>query len=368
MRPAGPFLFLVSHLPSALDDLYAERGGLSRVIENYRPRAQQLELSRAVAQALAEKSVLVAEAGTGTGKTLAYLVPALLARGKTLISTGTKALQDQLFHRDLPRVRAALGLPVQVALLKGRANYLCRHHLERALAGGRLKSREEAAHLQAMARFTQRSTSGDRGELGEVPENSSAWALATSTRENCLGSDCPQFRDCFVMRARKQALEAELVVVNHHLFFADLWLRDEGVGELLPNCHAVILDEAHQLPEAATAFFGTSVTTGQLLDLAQDYEREGLLSEDARTDGNYRLYADSHVGRLSFIRQCRLLDMPLDDIRALLRLRDKPRKGPEADQLLTECLERVMEYIQELTRLKAELKGLRAISARKTAG
>ena len=268
----------MSHLPSALDDWFAACGGLSRAIENYRPRAQQLELSRAVAQALADKSALVAEAGTGTGKTLAYLVPALLAGGKTLISTGTKALQDQLFHRDLPRVRAALGRPVQVALLKGRANYLCHHHLERALAGGRLKSREEAAHLQAMARFARRSASGDRGDLGEVPETSSAWALATSTRENCLGGDCPQLRDCFVMRARKQALEAELVVVNHHLFFADLWLRDEGVGELLPNCHAVILDEAHQLPEAATAFFGMSVTTGQLLDLAQDCEREGLLA------------------------------------------------------------------------------------------
>ncbi len=268
----------MSHLPSALDDWYAANGGLSRAIENYRPRAQQLELSRAVAQALADKSVLVAEAGTGTGKTLAYLVPALLAGGKTLISTGTKALQDQLFHRDLPRVRAALGRPVQTALLKGRANYLCRHHLERALAGGRLRSREEAAHLQAMARFAQRGAGGDRGDLGEVPENSPAWALATSTRENCLGGDCPQFRDCFVMRARKHALEAELVVVNHHLFFADLWLRDEGVGELLPNCQAIILDEAHQLPEAASAFFGTSVTSGQLLDLAQDCVRESLLA------------------------------------------------------------------------------------------
>ena len=278
MQPAGLFLFLVTQLLSALDELYAENGRLSRVVENYRPRLQQLELSRAVAQAMAEKSVLVAEAGTGTGKTLAYLVPALLAGGKTLVSTGTKALQDQLYHRDLPRVRAALGLPVQVALLKGRANYLCRHHLERTLAGGRLRSREEAGHLQAMARFAERSLSGDRSELSEVPENASAWGLATSTRENCLGGDCPQFRDCFVMRARKQALEAELVVVNHHLFFADLWLRDEGVGELLPNCHSVILDEAHQLPDAATVFFGTTLASGQVLDLAQDSEREGLLA------------------------------------------------------------------------------------------
>ena len=185
-------------------------------------------------------------------------------------------MQDQLFDRDLPTVRNALKVPVKLALLKGRANYVCHYHVEQALADGRFLAREEVAHMRAIARFAQTSGSGDKSELASVPERSGAWALATSTRDNCLGQDCPHHKACFVLKARREALAADVVVVNHHLFFADVMLRDEGMAELLPACNAVIFDEAHQLPETATLFFGDSVSTSQLLELARDTRVEAL--------------------------------------------------------------------------------------------
>ncbi len=257
-----------------LATLFSEAGPLAGVIPHYRPRAQQLELAERIATALAQRDRLVVEAGTGTGKTLCYLVPALLQGGKCILSTGSKTLQDQLFHRDIPALRQALHRPIAVALLKGRANYVCHYHLERALADARLVTAEEARHLRRIARFAAVDTSGDRMRLTEVPEDSLAWAYATSSRENCLGSDCPHFQDCFVLKARKKALEADLVVINHHLFFADVWLKDEGAGELLPACNAVIFDEAHQLPEIASLFFGRTVSTGMVVDLTRDVRQE----------------------------------------------------------------------------------------------
>ena len=228
--------------------------------------------------ALEQRERLVVEAGTGTGKTLAYLVPIMLFGGKVILSTGTKTLQDQLFQRDIPAVREALRRPIGVALLKGRANYVCPYHLERGLLDARLKSREEALHLQHIARFAAVTDSGDRMACTDVPEDSPAWAWATSTRDNCLGGECPQHRECFVLKARKKALEADLVVVNHHLFFADVWLKDEGAGELLPASNAVIFDEAHQLPATASLFFGENVTTGMLVDLCRDVRAESSIS------------------------------------------------------------------------------------------
>jgi len=229
-----------------------------------------------IAVAIRDNQVQVAEAGTGTGKTFAYLVPALLSGGKVIISTGTKTLQDQLFLRDLPAVREALKSSASIALLKGRANYVCHYHLQRAIADGRFQSREEAGHIRTIARFAKASMSGDKGQLGAVPEDSGAWAAATSTRENCLGQECPQHGDCFVLAARREALAADIVVVNHHLFFADVILRDDGLGELLPACNTVIFDEAHQLPEIAGLFFGESIGTGQLMDLAHDTRLEAV--------------------------------------------------------------------------------------------
>ena len=235
-------------------------------------------MTRAIAQAMENRGRLVAEAGTGTGKTLAYLVPAMLFGGKVIISTGTKTLQDQLFHRDIPAVREALARPVTVALLKGRANYVCPYHLERNLHDARLRSREEALHMQAIVRFAAVTDAGDRMACGEVPEDSPAWSWATSTRDNCLGGDCPHHKACFVLKARKKALEADIVVVNHHLFFADVWLKDEGAGELLPASNAIVFDEAHQLPETASLFFGETVTTGMLVDLCRDTRAEAAVA------------------------------------------------------------------------------------------
>jgi ATP-dependent DNA helicase DinG len=253
-----------------LDPIFSEDGPLARVVGAFRARPLQLDMARAVASAIQDRTVLVAEAGTGTGKTFAYLAPALRSGGKVIISTGTKTLQDQLFDRDIPTVRNALKLPVTVALLKGRANYVCHHHLERALADGRFASRQDSVDLGRIERFARTSVTGDRADCADVAESAPVWSHVTSTRENCLGSDCAHFDRCFVMQARRQALEADVVVVNHHLFFADLVLRDEGVGELLPACNTVIFDEAHQIPETATLFFGETVSTAQLLTLARD--------------------------------------------------------------------------------------------------
>ncbi len=260
-----------------LERIFASNGVFSSRLASYRFRPQQLDMSKGIAEALAAGGVLVAEAGTGTGKTLAYLVPALLAGGKTIVSTGTKALQDQLYRRDIPAVLEALSLPVKTSLLKGRANYVCHFHLERNLADGRFASADEASVLHKIQRFAATSDSGDRSEATGIRETHPAWAYAVSSRENCLGSECAYFRDCFVMKARKEALESELVVVNHHLFFADLWLRDEGVAELLPASHNVILDEAHQLADTAALFFGQSVSTGQIIDLARDARQAAMV-------------------------------------------------------------------------------------------
>ena len=244
-------------------------------MKGFRERPFQLEMAHSVAETIAGKGRLVAEAGTGTGKTVAYLVPALLSGGKVILSTGTKTLQDQLFDRDIPAVREALNVPVTVALLKGRANYVCHYHLERALNDGRLPSRDEVRHLTEIASFARRTATGDKADCAAVPESASAWFHATSTRENCLGSACPHYDKCFVMEARRKALAADVVVVNHHLFFADLALRDEGVAELLPASNTVIFDEAHQLPETATLFFSESISTTQLTGLARDARLEG---------------------------------------------------------------------------------------------
>ena len=250
-----------------LELLFGPAGPLARAAEGYRPRAQQLEFARAVLEAIEGSSVLIAEAGTGTGKTFAYLVPALLAGGRVIVSTGTKTLQDQLFHRDLPRVRDALGVPVSIALLKGRANYVCLHHLEEAVQEGSFASRDESRHIHAIRRFSKSTRTGDKAECDAVPELSGAWARATSTRENCLGSRCGYYDECFVMRARKEANESDLIVVNHHLFFADLLLRDDGMAQLLPTANTVVFDEAHHLPDLARLFFSESVSTAQVIEL-----------------------------------------------------------------------------------------------------
>ncbi|MDP1997216.1 MAG: ATP-dependent DNA helicase, partial [Gallionella sp.] len=257
-------------MSAEVERFFSEQSPLAAEVASFRPRAQQREMALAVAEAIRDNAILVVEAGTGTGKTFAYLVPALLAGGKVIISTGTKNLQDQLFQKDLPMVRDALKAPVSVALLKGRANYVCHYHLERAQSDGMFKTREDIKHLGKIKHYAKVSDSGDKGGLADVPENAPIWMQVTSTRDNCLGQECPQHKECFVLKARSDAMKADIVVVNHHLFFADVMLRDEGVAELLPACNTVIFDEAHQLPETASLFFGESLSTTLLLDMARD--------------------------------------------------------------------------------------------------
>ncbi|HEX7385745.1 MAG TPA: ATP-dependent DNA helicase [Castellaniella sp.] len=263
--------------PEDLSQVFGPEGPLAGSLSGYVPRVAQLELASAIEDAIASQQVLVAEAGTGTGKTWAYLVPAFLSGGKTLVSTGTRTLQDQLFRRDIPRLREALALPVDVALLKGRSNYVCHYHLDRLTQDSRaLKSREEIPQLREIQRFLRETDSGDKAELPTVPENADLWNRVTSTRENCLGQECPFIKDCFLMKARRHAQEADVVVVNHALFMADLALREEGIADLLPETQLVVFDEAHQLPETATRFLGQSVSLHQILDCMRLAEAAGL--------------------------------------------------------------------------------------------
>ncbi|PIY05854.1 MAG: helicase, partial [Gallionellales bacterium CG_4_10_14_3_um_filter_54_96] len=265
-------------MSAEVERFFSAQSPLASEVSAFRPRAQQREMALAVADAIKNNAILVAEAGTGTGKTFAYLVPALLNGGKVIISTGTKNLQDQLFQKDLPMVRDALKAPVSIALLKGRANYVCHYHLERALNEGRFATREDIRHLGKIKKYAKISSTGDKSGIADVPENAPIWLQVTSTRDNCLGQECPNHKECFVLHARAEAMKADIVVVNHHLFFADVMLKDDGVAELLPACNTVIFDEAHQLPETASLFFGENISTTQLLDLAQDTRVEALTS------------------------------------------------------------------------------------------
>ena len=259
-------------------------GALASEVPGFAARPQQLEMAEAVEQVLAQGETLIVEAGTGTGKTFAYLVPALLSGQKVIISTGTRHLQDQLFHRDLPTVRSALGVPVNAALLKGRANYLCHHRLEVTRSEGRLSSRQQVSQLENIADWSGRTRSGDIAELTGIPEDSPIWPRVTSSADNCIGQQCEWFSKCHVIQARRAAQEADLVVINHHLLCADLALKEEGFGELLPGADVFIIDEAHQLPETAARFFGMTLSSRQLQELAQDSSDE-YIRETAQLEG-----------------------------------------------------------------------------------
>jgi len=343
-----------------LAPIFAPGGTLEKAVEGFRHRPEQAEFAQAVMEAIQSKGALIAEAGTGTGKTFAYLVPALLSGGRVIVSTGTKTLQDQLYHRDLPHVREALSATVDVALLKGRANYVCLHHLEEASAQGTFGSREEALELQKIRRFAATTMSGDRSDCADVAESSPAWARATSTRENCLGSACRHYQECFVMKARKRAAEADLIVVNHHLFFADVVLRDEGLADLLPSAETVIFDEAHHLPDVARLFFGQSLSTTQLLELARDTrlaeaqhakestqlgEAAAALEKAAR---DLRLSLGASPGRIAFnaLRSREAFDAALGDVVGQLAvLRERLAAQEERAEELRNCRIRADECI-----------------------
>ncbi|MEE8728760.1 MAG: ATP-dependent DNA helicase [Rahnella inusitata] len=253
-----------------MTDDFATDGALAQKIEGFKPREPQRLMAQAVSKAISEKQGLVVEAGTGTGKTYAYLAPALRSGKKVIISTGSKNLQDQLYSRDLPKVAAALKFKGRLALLKGRSNYLCLERLEQqSLSGGDLASQalSELAHLRHWSSNTEE---GDISTCNVVPEDSFVWPLVTSTNDNCLGSDCPLYKECFVVKARRKAMDADVVVVNHHLFMADMVVKESGFGELIPQADVMIFDEAHQIPDIASQYFGQQLTSRQLLDMAKD--------------------------------------------------------------------------------------------------
>ena len=323
-------------------------------------------MAQAIHDAIERTAVLVAEAGTGTGKTFAYLVPALLAGGKVIVSTGTKTLQDQLFDRDLPAVRKALAAGASAALLKGRANYVCLYRLRRSAAAG-VPSRDEATQLRRIERFAAASATGDRADLADVPEDAPVWAHATSTRDNCLGQGCPDYGDCFVMRARRNALAADVVVINHHLFFADVVLRDEGISELLPACNTVIFDEAHQLPETARLFFGETVSSTQLVELARDAraelraaggaspELEALANRMEKAARDLRLALGETANRLSWSQALRLPGFAdsLEILQRCLRQLQEPLEAQaERSEGLAACARRAATALAGVARMR----------------
>ena len=307
----------LSPLQQEVAAAFAQGGPLARADSGHVERDVQLRMALGVAQAIDERSALVVEAGTGVGKTFAYLVPALLSGARTLVSTATKSLQDQLFLRDLPWLREALQLPVSVALLKGRGSYLCLHRMAQARQTEDLPDRWAIRTLAKVEQWSHVTVSGDLAELEGLDERSSVIPLVTSTRENCLGQDCPTFRQCHVVKARRDAMAADLVVVNHHLFFADMALRDSGVAELLPSVDVALFDEAHQLGEAGVQFLGTTLGSGQLIDFARDLLGVGV--QQARGLVAWQALA-SRCDQAA--RELRLAAAgPLGDVRGTVKLR-----------------------------------------------
>lgn len=282
-------------------ELLGPDGPFAGQIPGFAPRPAQQQMAKAVAAVLDDGGTLIVEAGTGTGKTYAYLAPALLSGARVIISTGTRHLQDQLYHQDLPVVRRALRVPARVALLKGRGNYLCRYRLRATEESGRLTSREQVAELRRIRAWATRTRRGDIAEISDVPETSPIWPRVTSTVDNCLGQNCPNLDDCFLAKARSEALAADLLVINHHLLCADMAIREVGFAELLPGAEAFILDEAHQLPEIASRFFGKSLSGRQLLELARDTVVEQ--SRDAADFADLRRRAEALEPAVATLRE-----------------------------------------------------------------
>jgi len=330
-------------------------GPFAHEVPNFAPRETQQRMADAVADAIEAHDALVVEAGTGTGKTFAYLVPALLSGKRVIVSTGTRNLQDQLFHRDLPRVLGILGAKSDVALLKGRANYLCRYRLQQTVESGQFHSRTQVHDLQKVRAWGARTRSGDRAELVEVPEGSPLWPRVTSTAENCLGTECPLYDDCFVFKARRRAQDADIVVVNHHLLLSDLALNREGFGAILPEAEAYILDEAHQLPELAGQYFSVGISARQVKELAAD-----ALAECAGQPGALALLQPALDGVNEALRKARLAFDSLPKRGAFAQL--------EADAGAAEVLENLGDALADLAGVlmgQAERsKGLASVHAR----
>ncbi len=252
--------------------VFSADGALARTLPDYEARESQIEMAKAVADVFESGGVVLAEAGTGTGKTLAYLVPAILSRQRTLVSTGTKNLQEQIYFKDIPALSDALGVPFTATYMKGRANYLCLHRLDQ-LTDGAPGTSVHHVLLPTIRQWAERTDIGDRAELEDLPEDLPFWNDISATAETCLGTECPRHEDCFVTKMRQRAAESDLVIVNHHLLCADASVRRNACGEVIPACSHAIIDEAHQLEDVATQCFGFSVSTYRFEELARDLER-----------------------------------------------------------------------------------------------
>lgn len=350
-----------------MSDLLGEFGPFAQLIDGFQPRPQQQAMLQAVLEALKTQATAVIEAGTGVGKTFAYLAPALLCDERVIISTGSKTLQDQLYHKDLPLVRKALKSSSKTALLKGRANYLCLHRLKITQSEGRLPDKKSVVWLRRIGDWSGLTRTGDAAELSAVPRDAEIWQRVTSTTENCIGAECSDYQECFVVKARRAAQEADIVVVNHHLFFADLAIKEEGFGELLPLANVVVLDEAHQLPEIASSFFSDTFSSRKL----QDWKRDTLLEVLANASDmpdlrdqldvlekavlDLRLAMDTPGQRAPWARICHkpaivehvgLLTASMEQLAVLLELASSRSKGLQA------CYERLLEQQACLQRLK----------------
>ncbi len=348
-------------------ELLGVKGTFVSLIEGFTPRPVQLELAQAVEEALSQQQVLIAESGTGTGKTFAYLVPALLQSKKVLLSTGTRHLQDQLFFRDLPQVRRATGSHAHVVLLKGRSNYLCHYRLAHCSAHPSYDQSRMQADLEEILDWSQNTEDGDISAVAGVLDAAAIWPLVTSTAENCLGSKCPEYSRCYVQRVRNEAQEADLVVINHHLFFSDLLLQEQGFGKILPDAGATIFDEAHLLPDIASRFLGKSVSTRQFQLLAQDSlveERIAVsavagLSECARdletASARFRMLLPTGSGRLAeqeVFSTSKATDSAKDLLPVLHRLTDCLEVAAEVSSGLQRCWQRSQRMLQIVGQLR----------------
>lgn len=348
----------MSLLQQRVSETLSSHGALARSVPGFQPREGQTDMAMAVTQTLEQGGQLVVEAGTGVGKTYAYLVPVLLSGQRALVSTATKALQDQLFSRDIPRLVEVLGLPIRVALLKGRANYLCLHRMAQARHSAESAQPGAQRALAKIETWAQTTRTGDMAELTGLDERSALWPLVTSTRDNCLGSSCPSYRACHVNLARKEAMASDVVVINHHLFFADMAVRESGVAELLPTVRVTVFDEAHQLNEIGVNFLGKQLSTVQLLELSRDalatglQLARGLVDWHGLTEGleksarDLRLAAGLHRGsvRLRWTERCPEGVEAADWVQALHKLQ-------EALALMQAGLEMVAELAPDFQRL-----------------
>ena len=362
--------FVIAGLPGEVARAFAVDGPLAQHEPGFSPRPQQDLMAEQVARAIEARETLVAEAGTGVGKTFAYLVPLLLSGRRALVSTATKSLQDQLFLRDLPRLADALRVPLRLALLKGRASYLCRWRLQQAQVNGQLPDRFAVRALNRVALWAQGTRSGDLAEIEGLDDRSPVIPLVTSTRENCLGTECPEHRACHVMQARREAMAADLVVVNHHLFFADLALRDSGVAELLPTVDAAVFDEAHQLVEAGVQFLGTTLATGQAIDFGRDLLAAGL--QHAR---GLEPWADLQAGVEVAARELRLAAAgELREVRGIMKIKwdedralalvEPLRALADAARAAAEAVGRVAETAPDFGKLQQRAMSLATLAAR----